>query len=194
MTMAEASEASATARRAGLVTLSTVTSTARWECAVVYTLSVDCSAYVESLRGELSFPAPDEFQLMPHLTLLYVGLVPGSLLLRLARKLAISSLGDVQVETGPSIGTFPSTGRISNVHLSVVQEQAVRAVHSKVFHSFRDEGWIPQTDTVLDRYVPHISIFDRVDLGQDARQRISEVRPTQQRFVLRNPAWMGIRH
>jgi 2'-5' RNA ligase len=131
-----------------------------YESALVFWLPPAEQAYVEALRCALDWPAPPEYQLVPHVTVLFLGRMHGSELVRLHSVLGtmVSTVVDSDIV---GLGCFSSEETISNVHLRLEGRQ-LRQFHDRCFDACIAAGWQPQTPYVRDRYVPHVSVFDRV--------------------------------
>jgi 2'-5' RNA ligase len=136
---------------------------ALYESALVLGLPGPLAEAVEDLRARLAWEAPAEHQLTPHLTVLFLGRMPGSRLLELHHVLS----GLRPVEAGIGLGgleTFGSGSTVTNLHLRVTGDAAVRALHERALESCRAAGWEPQTRYLGGAYVPHITVFDQVEV------------------------------
>ena len=150
--------------KAGKLDLRRLQRAGSYECALAYDLSPALRMAVLSLRRGLGLPAPPEFQLTPHLTLLYVGRLESRALLGLDDVFRSIAFSRPTVTVGGRLRAFSTGGRVVNVHLPVVPAKAVRSEHRRVFRAFTAYGFTAQTPYVEERYVPHVSVVDRVDL------------------------------
>lgn len=139
---------------------------ARYEAALVFGLPQPVAAAVKCLRIQLAWEAPGEYQLTPHITVLFLGRIEGARLLDLHRALSWLRPVEIEVKIG-GFGTFVSGSKVTNLHLRVLAGTAIRNLHHRALETCRAVGWEPQTPYLGDRYEPHISIFDRVDVEVD---------------------------
>jgi len=136
---------------------------AQYDSALVFGLPARLAAAVEELRGKLPWEVPADDQLVPHLTVLFLGRMEGAKLLDLQR--AFADLRPVEVDIGlGDLDTFVSASRVSNLHLRVRGDAGLRTLHQRALKACRAAGWEPQTLYLENRYLPHITIVDGVDV------------------------------
>lgn len=118
---------------------------------------------IEDIRKKSSIPRPREHQLRPHLTILFLGALPASSLAEVLPALEASA-GDVPGFCLEEWGAFTIDGRVVNLHLRASPRAPLVALHRRAFGVARNLGWSNPSEFTGDRYVPHVSVFDRVDL------------------------------
>ncbi|XYI01399.1 2'-5' RNA ligase family protein [Sorangium sp. So ce1128] len=131
--------------------------------ALVLGMPVAVAELVQSLRRTIPIQAPPEHQLDPHLTVLYLGIMPSPQLELLRRSLLALRPVGLDVNLG-GIGTFAAAGRITNVHLRVEECAAIRELHWRALDICRAHAWPPQTPYAGNGYVPHVTILDCIDV------------------------------
>jgi 2'-5' RNA ligase len=177
--------------KAGKLDLRRLQPSESYECALAYDVSPALRSAVWSLRRGLELPAPPEFQLTPHITLLYVGRLEGRSLLALDAVFRSIEPSRATVTVGGRLSAFSTGGSVVNVHLPVWPARVVRAEHRRVLRAFTAQGFAPQTPYVEERYVPHVSVVDRVNL-EGWVERILERCPIGTWDVeLERAAWIG---
>jgi 2'-5' RNA ligase len=142
-----------------------------YQAALVFGLPHELAAIVSSLRAKWALPAPPEHQLVPHLTVLFLGNGPG---LRLQPVLhALYGLLPIAKETCVNgVGTFRSSaGTANNVHL-LAEATGLHQLHRRAYEVCCGSGWEPADQFLFERYVPHISVFDRIAVEGEVIDRV----------------------
>jgi len=153
--------------RAGVFRLPWVDVMSRYESALVYALPDDVVAHVEALRRSLGVEAPPEFQLEPHLTVLFLGHMDGTQLLALWQ--CLHQHRGATTEVGlQNLGTFRSGSRVTNIHIRVAPGAEILALHERVRQACSQFRWFAPGPYVGSGYTPHISVFDGIDIAGDS--------------------------
>lgn len=132
---------------------------ARYEAAWVVALAHPAAGRIVSLRQALGLAAP--VQLLPHLTLLFIGRGSGAQLEGLRHVLAEIA------ETCPAFvldswGTFGADRRVANLHLRPAAGPFA-ALHSDALARCEAAGWANPSAFTGARYTPHVSVYDGLD-------------------------------
>ena len=130
------------------------------ESAVAWDLADDLDAEIRALQVD-----PDA--LAPHLTLCFLGRMPGAIWDVLGRDLAALGLPQQLPVRAEGVGVFRRPdGRIHNVHLRVRPDPELLDWHERVLDCGRRQpGFAPGPFTGAG-WVPHVSIRDGVDLDR----------------------------
>lgn len=139
-----------------------VVAAAAYTCAIAYGLPAPVSQLVLELRARLAL-RPERPRLLPHLTVLFLGRTTGAGLQMLQRALGRLASATAEVVLD-DLGVFMSGAFVHNVHIAVVPQGDILSVHARALDVCADIGWRPQTAYVRERYVPHISIYDRIEV------------------------------
>lgn len=139
---------------------------AQYEAALVLAVPPAVGDLVRELRGRLRLPAPPEHQLVPHVTVLFLGHAGGAWLRRTTPVLEALKSSRVTA-TLCGLGSFVEQGRVRNLHLRLGRTRGLRDLHSRAINASSELGWIPSTPYIHERYLPHISVYDRIDIEAD---------------------------
>jgi 2'-5' RNA ligase len=154
----------------------------RYAAALVLALPADLGDLVLELRRRLPRLGPASRQLPPHLTVLFLGEGDGRILAALQQGLLALAPVAVAVELGPA-GVFTHARSVTNLHLTVRERGSLRDLHRRAIGVCAGRGWEPQTVYLRERYVPHISLFDRISVAPEtAREAV---------WAVGTPAWTG---
>lgn len=144
--------------------------TGLYQSALVLLPDKSFAARVLELREIKKIPAPPEFQLQPHLTVLFLGSHKGNKL-----KKIYASLRPELYFTSPLVAeeiAFFSDGKnISNIHFKVRQEDALFRKHLQAVQAYKKTSLPLQTRFHSAKFKPHVSIFDQVCLPEKAFRR-----------------------
>lgn len=149
-----------------------------YHSAWVFLLPPAIRELVYRLRQTTLLPGHPCRGLLPHLTVLYLGLLRGDRLIDIAQRLAFISF--LPIETNIcGLGTFGTEARINEIHLSVGLTPNMLDLHLRTLELCESIGHPAQTPFVRDQYVPHICIVDGLNLDQStADQFLNRHRPT----------------
>lgn len=153
----------------------------RYESALVFLLPEPATQWICALRAEFDLAAPPEHQLIPHMTLLYLGHMSGTDLLEVQQQLAVLAAPAIQA-VPTRFGTFRRDGRVCNVHVRM-ESAAVQGLHARALGQCESLPWFSRRGYVGDRYTPHVSVCDRIDVP-DEDLRLPEFRPPLPVFAL----------
>ena len=131
------------------------------EAAFVYEVADAAGVRVEAMRDAWPSKAPPNHQLVPHLTLLFLGICQGPLLGRLVHALdALAHHLVADVELGP-VGEFVTPSGNRTLHLAAEPADLLRAQHQAAEAAAIGCGWRPVSRWSGAAFSPHVTIFDR---------------------------------
>lgn len=136
----------------------------RYESALVFAVDNRLHETVLKLRRTLPYSALEEFQLEPHLTVLYLGTMRSKVLLELWEGLQALKPQFLRLQSD-GFGVFRRGNTITNLHIRVRSSVALMALHNRALETCRSYQWAPSTKYIGSRYVPHVSVFDRVEIS-----------------------------
>jgi len=157
----------------------------RYKTALVLPVPPEVEDIVLQLRNELrdlTWTRGEE--LVPHLTLLFLGHPLGHELAQLQVALGPMRSTVVQINLA-GLGHFGPPQAATNVHLNVAPNAGLRAAHQAALDLADRFGWPRQTAYLGSRYFPHISVIDRTNL--DIVQFLGRVRVPEENFELAGP-------
>lgn len=154
----------------------------RYESALVYRLGPQLTRWIQDVRERLHL-APEIRQLEPHLTVLYLGRLEGSKLVELHQRLSRLEWARSEVHFG-DLGSFRRNGTIINVHLRVTFEEGLRSLHRRALEVCSEAGHIPQSEHIGASYLPHVTIFDDLELAAADLPELEAWQPPVQREEL----------
>ena len=164
--------------------LETVDETVWYEAALAFRAPEDLRCVVLDLRSRLGWPAPPEFQLEPHVTVLFLGRRIGRQMVGL--KATVEGLVPARAEAClVGLGVFKRGDKIINVHLKLGGAPQLRALHRRAHELATDGGWGSQSPYILADYTPHVSIYDStsLDAAYEAQLAHQDVRHWGGTFV-----------
>ncbi len=135
----------------------------RYESALVFPIGKRLCDIILKIRRMLPYPAPEEFQLEPHLTILYLGIMSSAALLRLRHELQKLKSQSLQLQCD-GFGTFRHGKFVTNLHVRVRHSEPLMALHYRSMEACKRHKWIPPTKRIGSRYVPHITVLDHIKI------------------------------
>lgn len=157
-----------------------------YESALALHVTPDVADVIHDLRRRITVSALAVEQMTPHVTVLFLGRMKGELLLKLHRAFEVVVGSSVEARL-MHISTFDLGGDYVNAHIQL-QSAALLELHEKARQVCARHDWNPQTKYVGSRYVPHLTIYDRVVLSTPAE--LTQCRIASTRTTLVNPHLM----
>jgi 2'-5' RNA ligase len=147
----------------GVFRLSAPIPTGQYESALVFNVAKHLREAVLKIRRSLPYEPPLEFQLDPHVTVLYLGKMPSETLLGLSQGLLRVNSQPLSLQCD-GFGTFQSGDLITNLHVRFRFSDALDALHKKSLETCNRQEWKPSTSYIGRWYVPHITILDQIEI------------------------------
>ncbi len=138
-----------------------------YKTALVFGLPQTLENQIRELRARIHSQFPLAPQVVPHLTLLFIGRPTGRELLPLREALAPLSRSSLSIQL-TDIGFFTTSAGRRNIHVGVASTQQLATMHDRAIKACRDIGWLPQTRYLQDRFVPHLTICNQSMVSADA--------------------------
>ena len=141
--------------------------TSQYESALVYDVPEELLDKVDEIRNLLEIPCPEEFQLKPHLTLVFFGRLKGVQLFEIWQDLHRYRHTTAEVLLG-DFGSFRVNERIVNIHIQISAPSELFMLHQEIQNSCFRFNFFSPGSYVGRTYVPHISILDQIDMPSNA--------------------------
>ncbi|WP_042689715.1 2'-5' RNA ligase family protein [Azospirillum sp. B506] len=147
----------------GVAVLSWIDPAGTYEAALAFRLPASLAADIRRARRQWGVQAPAEFQLEPHLTLIYLGWMNGTQLLDLWQTLRQFEAAAADITLGPP-ERLSRDGTAQNLCASVTPSPALLALHDAILRTCRDRyPWFTPGVFVGPGYHPHITVLAEAD-------------------------------
>lgn len=134
-----------------------------YESALVFRLPDAVSRYVDWLRAENPRIAPVDHQLVPHVTMVYLGTMEGRAVQALHRHVAPHLEGHSVLVSITGFGLFDLGPDKRTWHLAVAPVEPLAAIKAQLQQTCSEIRWQPLRSYYPGGFVPHITIWDKFD-------------------------------
>jgi 2'-5' RNA ligase len=132
-----------------------------YESALVFRLPEPITAFMNDLRTRYPLRAPAADQLSPHVTVVYLGVMPAPSLRALKTYLQPHLDGMTAEVAISGFGTFGVAPAPRNWHLTLASAAPLAAVRARLSAICMAVGWRPPPSQYGLAFTPHLTIWDR---------------------------------